>query len=152
MLPRIVTIVLLLPLLLLAASCGSSGSAEDQVRELIAEGERAAEERDLGALMELVARDYRDAEGNGREELRNYLRGYLLVHPTVRVSSRVEGIDFPYEDMARVRLQLATMGQGAGGSPLRGIAADLHEVELEIVLEDGRWRVLRAEHRPLLGN
>jgi hypothetical protein len=107
-------------------------------------------DRDLGALMELVARDYRDPDGNGREELRNYLRGYLLLHPTVRVSTRIEHIEFPYEDMARVRLQVATMGQGGGGSPVLGISADLQQVELEIVREDGDWRVRRAEHSPAL--
>jgi len=149
MLPRRNTLVLALSLLLVAG-CGPRDTPEEQVRAVIAEGEQAAEDRDLGALMELVARDYRDPDGNGREELRNYLRGYLLLHPTVRVSTRIEHIEFPYEDMARVRLQVATMGQGGGGSAMPGISADLQQVELEIVREDGDWRVRRAEHSPAL--
>ena len=144
--------VLLAAAVLVAGGCGRPDSPEQQVREVVAAGESAAESRDLAALMELVAEDYLDADGLGREELRNYLRGYLLAHPSISLVTRIESLDFPYRDMARLRLTVGMLGRDEGAGAVLDAAADLHEIELELVLQDGSWRVRRSAHRSALRN
>jgi len=152
MLPRVLVAVLLAAAALVAAGCGRSDSPEQQVRAVVAAGESAAESRDLAALMDLVADDYLDADGLGREELRGYLRGYLLAHPSISLVTRIESLDFPYRDMARLRLTVGMLGRGEGAGAALDAAADLHEVELELVLQDGEWRVQRSAHRSTFAN
>jgi hypothetical protein len=150
MLPRPTVAVLLAAAMLVAGACGRPDTPEQQVRAVVAAGESAAESRDLSALMDLVAEDYRDADGLGREELRHYLRGYLLAHPSISLVTRVESLEFPYRDMASLRLTVGMLGRGEGAGAVLDAAADLHEIELELVLKDGAWRVRRSEHRSAL--
>jgi hypothetical protein len=152
MLPRATVAVLLASAMLAAGGCGQPDSPEQQVRAVVAAGESAAESRDLSALMDLVAEDYRDADGLGREELRSYLRGYLLGHPSISLVTRIESLEFPYRDMARLRLTVGMLGRGEGAGAALDAAADLHEIELELVLQGDEWRVRRAEHRSALRN
>lgn len=135
--------------LLLAASlclggCGKPEAPEAQVRALLAAGEAAAEARDLSGVLEHVSEDYRDARGGGRDELRQYLRGYFVMHQSVHLLTRVESVEFPYRDYARVRLTLGTLGREAAGATALDLAADVHDVVLELQLEDDAWRVVRA--------
>ncbi|HSQ68763.1 MAG TPA: hypothetical protein VLM41_01655 [Steroidobacteraceae bacterium] len=152
MLPRVTVAVLLAAAALVAGGCGRPDSPEQQVRAVVAAGESAAESRDLAALMDLVAEDYLDADGLGRDELRNYLRGYLLAHPSISLVTRIESLDFPYRDMARLRLTVGMLGHGEGAGAALDAAADLHEVQLELVQQDGDWRVRRSAHRSTFGN
>ena len=71
------------------------------------------------------------------------LRGYLVANPSIRVATRIERIEFPYEDMARVELMVGTLGRGGQG-PL-DLDADAQSVELELQREGGDWRVTRAD-------
>jgi len=126
------------------AACGSPASPEQQVRAVIEAGEAAAEARDLSGMLEHVSTSFRDERGGGREELKQYLRGYLLIHPSVRVLSRVESVEFPYRDYARVQLTVGTLGQGAAGSGAFDLTGDVNEVTLELALEGDEWKVVRA--------
>jgi hypothetical protein len=136
-----------LPALLVGAGlagCGSSATPEQQVREVIDAGEAAAESRDLSGMLEHVSASFRDDQGGGREELKQYLRGYLLTHPSVEVLTRVESIEFPYRDYARVQLTVGTLGRGAAGSGTFDLAGDVNEITLELALEGDEWKVVRA--------
>lgn len=129
------------------AGCGAPESPEARVRAVVAAGERAAEARDLGGVMELVAADYRDAEGSDRNDLERLLRGYLVTHQSVHLLTRVEQVEFPYRDYARVTLTVGTLGRETAGATAFDVAADVHDVVLELKLEDDAWRVVRAEWR-----
>jgi hypothetical protein len=132
----------------LAAACGPGGTPESQVRALVTRGEEAAEARDLSGLMDLVSPAYQDGQGGGREDLKQYLRGYLVTHQSIHLLTRVDSIAFPYRDMARVRLTLGTLGREAAGTPVFDLAGDVYDVELELQLDDGEWRVTRARWHP----
>ena len=139
--------------LLLAAGlclggCGETDPPEAQVRALLAAGEAAAEARDLSGVLEHVSEDYRDERGGGREELRQYLRGYFVMHQSVHLLTRVESVEFPYRDYARVRLTLGTLGREVDAGTAFDLAADVHDVALELRLEDDAWRVVRAAWEP----
>jgi hypothetical protein len=137
----------LMALLLAASGCGEGGTPEARVRAVVAEGESAAESRDLGGLMQLVSPDFRDGRGGDREELGRYLRGYFVMHQSVHLLTRVESVEFPYEDYARVRLTVGTLGRESAATTAFDLAADVHDVVLELRLEDDEWRVVRAEWR-----
>jgi hypothetical protein len=115
---------------------------------VIDSGEAAAEARDLSALMELVGEGFRDGDGGGREDLKRYLRGYFVAHQSIHLLTRVDAVELPYRDMAKVSLTVGTLGREAAGASAFDVAADVYDVELELELEDGEWRVTRASWRP----
>ena len=124
------------------SACAERTTPEQQVRAVIDAAEDAAERRDHGDLVALVSPRFEGAHGEDAGELSRLLRGYLVANPSLRVATRVDRIEFPYEDMARVELTVGTLGRGAEG-PL-DLDADAQSVELELEREDGDWRVTRA--------
>jgi hypothetical protein len=130
--------------MLLSWGCGGGESPEAQVRAVIATGEAAAEARDLSALMDLVSPDYEDDQGRDRSELRHYVHGYLIANQSIRLLTRIDRIEFPYRDMARVDLTLGTLGREATGDSSFDMAADVEQLTLELQLDDREWRVTRA--------
>jgi hypothetical protein len=141
---RRATITLVAGLALAIAGCGDDETPDARVRAVIAAGEAAAEARDLSGILEHVAPTFRDGQGGGREELRQYLRGYLVTHPSVHLLTRVDSVEFPYRDFARVRLTVGTLGTGMTEAAGFDLAAEVHDVVLELQFEDDAWRVVRA--------
>jgi hypothetical protein len=126
------------------AGCSREESPEEQVRAVIAAGEAAAEARDLSGILEHVSPAYRDEHGGGPDELKQYLRGYLVMHQSVHLLTRVESVEFPYRDYARVQLKVGMLGRESAGATSLDLAADVKEIVLELALEDDEWRVVRA--------
>ena len=141
-------IVMLAVLATFVAGCGDSQTPDAKVRAVIAQGEQAAETRDLSGIMDLVAPSYRDGQGGGRDELKQYLRGYLVAHQAIHLLTKVDSVEFPYRDMAQVSRTLGTLGRDAAAATAFDLAADGYDVELELALDDGDWRVTRANWRP----
>jgi hypothetical protein len=135
--------------LIALGGCGNRSTPEQQVRAVIATGEAAAEKRDLSALMDLVSSRYEDSQGGSAVELTRRLRGYFIVNQSVHLLTRIESIEFPYQDLARVRLTLGTLGRQTTAADTIDLAADVHFVQLELHLERGEWKVTRAEWHPL---
>jgi hypothetical protein len=141
-------LALLAALVTVVAGCGESQTPEAMVRGVIAQGEQAAEARDLSAIMDLVAPAFEDGQGGGRDELKQYLRGYLVAHQAIHLLTKVESVEFPYRDMAKVSLTLGTLGRDSAAATAFDLAADMYDVELDLALDDGEWRVTRASWRP----
>jgi hypothetical protein len=130
-------------LVLCLAACGPGETPESQVRAVVARGEKAAEARDLSGLMDLVSPKYQDGQGAAREDLKQYLRGYLVTHQSIHLLVKVDSVEFPYKDMAKVAVTLGTLGREAATSTF-DLAGDVYDVDLELQLDDGDWRVTRA--------
>ena len=145
---RVAALAALAALAVLVTGCSERSTPETQVRALVAEGERAAEARDLSGIMDLVAPAFEDGQGGGRDELKQYLRGYLVAHQAIHLLTKVESVEFPYRDMAKVSLTLGTLGRDAAAATAFDLAADVYDVELELKLDDGEWLVTRASWRP----
>jgi hypothetical protein len=111
---------------------------------VIAQGEHAAEQRDFSALMKLVSPQYSDDAGRDAETLEQYVRGYLMIHPSIRLLTRIDSIDFPYKDMARVNVTVGSLARESSESNSFDLAADLQQLEIELVREGEQWRVRRA--------
>jgi hypothetical protein len=133
------------------AGCGDKTTPEQQVRAVIAAGEAAAERHSLSGLMELVSPRYNDEQGGSAVELSRTLRGYFMLNPSVHLLVRVDSIKFKYQDMAQVRLTVGTLGRRATAADTLGLAADVIDVQLELQLERGEWKVTRAAWRPVAG-
>ena len=128
--------------------CAKEQTPEAQVRAVIAAGEAAAEDRDLAGIMEHVSPAFRDVQGAGPDELKQYLRGYLVMHQSVHLLTRVESVEFPYRDYARVQLKVGMLGREAAGAASLDLAAEVHDVVLALQLEDDEWKVVRAAWHP----
>jgi hypothetical protein len=149
----------------LVASCSKQESAEQQVRAVIAHAEERAEARDVGDLAALVSADYSDARGFDRKELTNYLRGWFVLHPSVNLLVRIESLEFPADNLARAEITVGMLGSrrksrlspaetepGSAKAPANEeesweMAAELETLEVELLDEDGEWRVIRADRR-----
>lgn len=131
----------------LLAACGKPDSPEAQVRAVVQEAEDAAEARDASRLFGLIAPDYRDPRGFAAEDLKRYLRGWFVAHQSVRLLTRVESIEFPAEDLARLSVTVGMVGREAGGEAW-DLAADVYDLDVTLAREGGEWRVIRAEWRP----
>jgi hypothetical protein len=132
-------LILSLTLVALCACSGSATSDEEKVRELIASAESAAEERDVGDVLELVDAEYADTQGNTRDSLALFLRAYFAAHPKLEIVTSIEELEFPVAGLARVRVKV------------RGLALDQFNfgeaalLNVELRRFDGEWRVVRAD-------
>jgi hypothetical protein len=128
----------LLALVTILSACGAAPDRETAVRAVLAAAETAAEARDVGAALELVSADYADEAGRDRAALRGFVRGWFALNPRIELLVTVQGIEFPDANRARVRLLVASVTRGAG------LSVDGDRFVVELVDEDGDWRLLRT--------
>jgi outer membrane biogenesis lipoprotein LolB len=139
-------LVLAFTTLVLLAGCADDASPEQQVRSVIDAMELAAEERDVGALMEHISANFRDANGQDRSEASRYVRGFFLANQSVHLLTRIESLEFPAPDEARIKLQVGMAGRG-GGTGDAGLSADLYNFDVALLRENGEWKVSYADWR-----
>jgi hypothetical protein len=130
--------------LLALAACSDPESPDTQVRRVIDAIERAAEARDVGALMEHVSVNYRDAEGRDARELSRYVRGYFIANQSIHLLARVNSLEFPADDEARARITVAMVGREAAEANAWNLAAEIRDFVVTFRLEDGAWKVTHA--------
>jgi len=131
--------------LALLPGCSDDASPEQQVRAVIDSMEVAAEARDVGDLMEHVSTAYRSADGLDRAEAGRTVRGYFVVNQSIHLLTRIESLEFPAPDEARVKLQVGMAGRGGQGAA--DLSADLYDFDVVLVREDGEWKVSYADWR-----
>lgn len=132
-------------LLVLLGACGSKSSPEDQVRAVIAAAETAAEARDLSEVMDLVADGYTDTRGQDKAAIRDLMRAYFVINQSVHLLMRVEEIEFPADEIATAHIAVGMIGQQTQED--WQFVADIYEFDVQIVREDGDWRLQSAEWR-----
>ena len=62
-----------------------------------------------------------------------------------RLLTRIDSIEFPYRDMARVDLTVGSLGREATEDSSFDLAADVEQLSIELQLDDGEWKVTRAQ-------
>jgi hypothetical protein len=120
----------------LLAACGKHSSDEEQVRELIAGVESAAEQRDASDVLAFVADDYEDGSGYDKSQLQNFLRGYFLAHPKVELLVNVESLEFPADGLAQAEISVTRVSLSD---------PDHQRLNVEFRRRGGEWRVQRAD-------
>jgi hypothetical protein len=106
--------------------------------------ETAAEARDVGDLMEHISASYRDAQGQDRAEASRYARGYFIANQSVHLLTRIESLEFPAPDEARVKLQVGMAGR-AGEPGAAGLTTDLYSFDVALIREGDEWKVSYAD-------
>jgi hypothetical protein len=137
-------------LAVLLGGCAAS-DPEKEIRAVLAAAEQAAEARDGGFFAALLGESYRDARGNDRAAIVRMLRGYFLANQRVEVVSRIDEIVIEADDAARATVHAGLVGQRAGAGLLGGLDAELYRFDLELVNDDGDWRIIGARWQPALG-
>jgi hypothetical protein len=134
------------------AGCGAS-DPELEIRALLAAAAEAAEARDAGHFGDLLGMSYRDARGNDRDEALRMIRGYFIANQRVEIVSRVDEVvlEGPQGDAARAVVHAGMAGQRSGGGLIAGVDVDLYRFELELVNDDGDWRIIGATWSRALG-
>ena len=103
--------------LALLAACSGPASPEQQVRAVIDSMETAVE-----------------------------ARGYFVANQSVHLLTRIESLEFPSPDEARVKLQVGMAGRG-GQPGASSLNADLYDFDLALVREGDEWKVSYADWR-----
>jgi hypothetical protein len=134
-------------LALLLAACGPRSAPEEEIRALVDLAETAAEERDSSALRDLIADDYADPQGRSAADVRNYVHGYLIAHPSIRLITRIDSIELEGNELARISMTIGMLGREADASSDWDLAGDIHRLDLRLAREDGEWRVIRADRQ-----
>ena len=130
--------------LTLLTACSDRASPEQEVRAVIDSMELAAEARDIGDLMEHLSDNYRDAQGQDRQQAALHARGYFISNQSVHLLTRIESLEFPSADEARVKLQVGMAGRGGATGPA-DLSADLQDFDLVLVREGSEWKVSYAD-------
>ncbi len=143
--------ILFVAMLLLRLLAGCSRSTdEEQIRNVIAAAETAAEARNTSDAMELVANDYRDAQGFDKPQLRNFLRGYFITHPKIELLVRVGEIKLETTNSARASIELTLVGtrqSDASSASLAGasLTGEQESLQIDFKRSDSNWRVVRVD-------
>jgi hypothetical protein len=137
-----------LPALLLVLAtlgCSDPDSPEAQVRRALDSMEAAAEARDVGDLMEFIADDFRDGYGRGGDELRRYVQGYFIANQSIHLLTRINSLEFPHPDEARLHVTLGMAGREADAANAWNLATDLQDFEVTMRKVGDEWKVNYAK-------
>jgi hypothetical protein len=119
------------------ASCGGAPeSAEQQLRAWVDRGHEAAENKDRGALVEMISPAYSDARGNSRDDIEKLFRFYFLRAKKVGLLVSIDDIEIFDDTAAEVMLSVA---MGATTDSVLGFNADAWEFELDLEKADDEW-------------
>jgi hypothetical protein len=125
--------------LLVLVACSSPSGDDARVRALIAATEKAAESRDVGDVLDAVAPDYADAQGNTRDSLRGFLRLFFLAHPKLELVTSIDELVFPVDGLAHARVTVRGLDLD------RFNAGDSVMLDVELRRAGEEWRVVRAD-------
>ena len=125
----------------LAACGGTDEGPEAAIRAWVAEGHQAAENKDRGALIDMVAAEYADSRGNNRNDIENLLRFYFLRQQKVALITRIDELTVFGDTAAEVTLQV---GMAGTNDNVLGFSADAYRIEMELVREGDDWLLTYA--------
>ena len=136
---------------LITAGCGgdaSDANPEEAVRAWVARGGAAAEDKDRGALLEMISEDYVDGRGNDREKIADLLRLYFFRQNSIALLTSIDDITIHDDSAALVNL---TVGMAGTNSSALGLSADAYNFEFELERLDDDWQLIGARWSKLGG-
>jgi hypothetical protein len=143
-------VVVALAVLSVAGCSRQPDSPETQIRDLVARGEKAVEEKDVAALGKLVSERYRDEQGQDKRTLLQFVAYTLLRNQSIHLLTRIPSIHFPRKHRAEVTAFVAMASRPIDRvDQLLAISADLYRVDFTADEEvKGQWKVTKAKWRP----
>jgi outer membrane biogenesis lipoprotein LolB len=125
----------------LLSACGAPDSPESQVRKAVAQMETAVEARSTSDVLEWLSDSYQDGYGGTRQDASQYLRGYFIANQSIHLLTRVDSVEFPIPEEARVKLSVGMVGREAAGSNDWNLAAELYDFDVTMKQQDAGWKV-----------
>lgn len=141
---KTLTVLVCLNLILLAAGCRRS-TEEDRVKAVITTIQKAAEEKDIGEVLEHLSKTYRDPQGHDYNGIKGLLLMYFYRHQ--RVSIYIPGIEaIVTEASARAVFEAVLTGAGTPESRpgMLPEALGVYSFDLTLKKEGKDWKVLSA--------
>jgi len=136
-------------LALLAACAGEPASPEAEIRALFERAESAIEARDVKPVKEMISERYADRRGRDKAALKGVLAGHLLGHRVVYLFVQVKEIEIASPDAARAVVVVAMTGVPVeSAEALVTVTGQIYRIEVELVREDGDWRVIGVDESP----
>ncbi|HYS79782.1 MAG TPA: hypothetical protein VEM76_03680 [Anaeromyxobacteraceae bacterium] len=124
-------------------------SDEEQIRTLLVDAARAAEEKRIGDAVRDVSERFH-GEGLDRREVKQLVAAHVLRGTWVSVTITGTKIDVRGE-LARAASDVVLSRSGKG-TPLAELVpeqASVHRFLLDLAREEGRWKVVGASWRPV---
>lgn len=135
-------------LLLLLNGCADDSSPEQQIRNMIDAAAEAVEQRAPGEVKSFISPRYLDRQKRSRREITRLLAGYFFRHKSIHLLTQINRIHLPQPDQAEVLLFVAVAGRPIEDvQQLLAFRADLLRFDLQLVLEEGQWRVRSGRWR-----
>ena len=147
---RLLFALALLVALLLPAACSEQQGPEAIARSFVEACTEAARERQIRDLRALIAEAYNDPAGRTARDVLAVAAGYLMRNRSVHIYTRLQAAT---EQDGRIA---ATVLAALAGRPigdvtmLPSINADMYRFDLELVEENGDWRLAGATWRTAL--
>jgi hypothetical protein len=136
-------------MMLLISACGDSASdPEAELRDWVAQGETAVEEKDRARLLDMISEDYVDARGNDRNNIGNMLRAYFFRQHSIALLTGIDEVTFYGNTAAQLTLTVGMAGSSGGAL---GFSADAYQFELELQKPDDEWVLIGARWGELGG-
>ncbi len=129
---------------LLQACSGSAISREDEIKQYIVAGVKAAENRSSSDLAALIDERYLDHKNLNKAQITKLARLYFFRHKNIYLFTKIDSIEFVAENEALVTLHVAMAGSViSDASVLSGLRAKIYKFELELIRQD-KWLLQRA--------
>ncbi|MFT3806467.1 hypothetical protein [Arenimonas sp.] len=124
----------------------SKPEPEQRLRATIAEMQKAAEDRDSGALFDHIADDFAASEGMDRDRFRGYVTVIMLRNQSIGLQMGPLDVKM-IGDRARVSFTLAATGGSGRFVPDR---AQVYEVETAWRQDGDDWELISASWKPAM--
>ena len=149
-------LLLLVVSLITAALAGCSSdepqSDEAQIRALIEQAELDAEDRDTGALLDVVDNAFKSGQRYNKDQLEKLLRLYFFRHKSIYLFTRIKDIELTASDYAVATVFVAMAGTAISDiTAITSMRANIYRFDLEFVkdeswlLSSAKWEVARVE-------
>jgi hypothetical protein len=142
---RYVTILLIFAITMTALGCHKE-TEQDKVKKVMTDIQTAAQEKDVKKIMNHLAINYNDHQGNNYKKIKGLLIGYFLQYP--KISAYISNLEISIEDKsAKAVFQTVLTSGNKTGSMSDVIPQSLGVWDFDVSLkkESNGWKVTSAK-------
>ncbi len=141
---RGLTVIVVSGLLMSISACHKE-SEKDKVKKVIITVQKAAEEKDIGKIMDCLSKNYNDPQGNDINSMKGLLLAYFFQHQKIHVF--IPDIEVNIEgSRARTVFQAVLTGgeKTEGVTDIFSASLGMHGFDVSLVKEPAGWKVTSA--------
>jgi hypothetical protein len=138
---RQVTLASVLCLAVLGGCGAPEGSPEEQLRQWVSRSQAAAEDKQRGDLVDMIAPSYVDSRDHERGDIDNMLRAYFFRQHSIGLLTNIEEIRVYGDSAAEIDL---TVGMAGSNDGVFGFSADAYRFQLELARDEDEWLLISA--------